>query len=77
MMNSERFGRNFRGLIEILHHHLPEETEENYESRWSAQPVSRPRFEPNSSRIQDCSIAATSACLECLCTFMDFNAAVM
>jgi hypothetical protein len=36
------------GLIEILSSNLPG-TEENYEKSQSRQPVSRPRFEPNTS----------------------------
>jgi hypothetical protein len=47
-----------RGLIEALSRHLPGGTEEIHENPQSGYPVSRPRFEPRTSRIRIKSVAA-------------------
>jgi hypothetical protein len=46
-------------LIEALLQNLPEGAEEILEKPQSGQPVSRPRFKPNTFRIQVQSVIAT------------------
>jgi len=41
-----------RGLIQMLSSHLPGGNKEDNENRCWEQPVSRPNFEPGTSRIQ-------------------------
>jgi hypothetical protein len=70
-MNSKWFGRKLFGLIEIISRHCNRESEENHEERKSGQPVSQPKFELKTSRIQvlECcrKTSQLSDSLSCFC----------
>jgi hypothetical protein len=51
------------GLFEVMYRHLREGTEQSHENPQSGKPVSLPRLQPSTSRIQIQTVTSTPTCL--------------